>query len=296
MSRNKNKKLNLSDKRPLTAVGKVGLGINYLMLFLWCVIILWPLMQMLISAFDGSQVKYISLNSDFKFSLKHFMYLFTETKYLKWVFNTLFVAFLNVFITILFVSFTGFVYSRYRFKGRKPSLMAIMLIQSIPSFVGITAYFTLHSIISHVNPYFTRQMMLVLIYSAGGIAGNTFILKGYLDSISTELDDAARIDGCSSMKVYRLIIMPIAKPMLSIIALWSFITPFVDYLLPKVLLTNIDSYTLAAGLNTLIIDQRNLNEPAFAAGGLLIAVPIVILFISFQKQLVSGLARGAVKG
>ncbi len=296
MSENKNKKLNLSDKRPLTAIGKVGLGINYLMLFLWCVIILWPLMQMLISAFDGSQVKYISLNGDFKFSFKHFTYLFTETKYLKWVVNTLFIAFLNVFITILFVSFTGFVYSRYRFKGRKPSLMAIMLIQSIPSFVGIMAYFTLHSIISHVYPFFTRQMMLVLIYSAGGIAGNTFILKGYLDSISTELDDAARIDGCSSMKVYKLIIMPIAKPMLSIIALWSFITPFVDYLLPKVLLTNVDSYTLAAGLNTLIIDQRNLNEPAFAAGGLLIAIPIVILFISFQKQLVSGLARGAVKG
>ncbi len=138
-------------------------------------------------------------------------------------------------------------------------------------------------------------MKLVLIYSAGGIAGNTFILKGYLDSISTELNDVARIDGCSSMKVYRLIVIPIAKPMLAIIALWSFITPFVDYLLPKVLLINIDSYTLAAGLNTLITDQRTLNEPVFAAGGLLIAIPIVILFISLRKQLVSRTTSGDVK-
>ena len=292
----KNQKLNLSDKKPLNTFGKIALVINYLILFIWCILILWPLFQMVVAAFNGSQVKYISLNNVFEFSFKHFKYLFEETHYLKWVLNTLFIAFSNVILTLIFVSLTGFAYSRYRFKGRKASLMAIMLIQSIPSFVGIVAYFTMHSIISSVSPFFTRQMMLILIYSAGGIAGNTFILKGYLDSISTELDDAARIDGCSSLKVYRLIVMPIAKPMLAIISLWSFITPFIDYLLPKALLTNVESYTLAAGLFTLINDQRTSNQPAFAAGGLLIAVPIVILFIFLQKQLVSGLAKGSVKG
>ena len=138
--------------------------------------------------------------------------------------------------------------------------------------------------------------MLIAIYAGGGIAGNTFILKGYLDSISSELDDAAKIDGCTSMKVYRLIIMPIARPMLSIIALWSFIGPFMDYLLPRVLLTNSKSYTLAAGLYTLINDDRTAKQPAYAAGGLLTAVPIVILFTVLQKQLVSGLAKGSVKG
>ena len=138
--------------------------------------------------------------------------------------------------------------------------------------------------------------MLILIYSGGGIAGNTFILKGYIDSISTELDDAAKIDGCSNMGIYRLIIMPIARPMLTIIALWSFIGPFMDYMLARVLLTNVQSYTLAAGLFTLINDFRTLNQPAFAAGGLLTAVPIVILFIALQNQLVSGLTKGSVKG
>lgn len=292
----KKNELYLSDKQPLSTLGKVMLLFSYVILFAWALAIIWPLTNMVISAFNGKQEQYLMLNDNFIFSLKHFEYLFKETLYLTWVKNTIFIALVTAIFTLLIVSFTGFAYSRYRFKGRKASLMAIMLIQTIPAFAGITAYYTMHSIISSIVPVFSTQMMLILIYSGGGIAGNTFILKGYIDSISTELDDAARIDGCSSMQVYRLIIMPIARPMLAIIALWSFIGPFMDYLLPRVLLTSPDSYTLAAGLFTLINDFRTLNQPAFAAGGLLTAVPIVALFIILQKQLVSGLSQGSVKG
>lgn len=292
----KKNKLYLSDKQPLSTLGMIGLALSYVVLIAWVIAILWPLFQMVVSAFNGKQEQYLMLNDNFEFSFEHFKYLFSETLYLTWVKNTIFIAASTAILTLTIVSFTGFAYSRYRFKGRKASLMAIMLIQTIPTFAGITAYFTMHSIIGSLAPWFSRQMMLILIYSGGGIAGNTFILKGYIDSISTELDDAARIDGCSSMQVYRLIIMPIAKPMLAIIALWSFIGPFMDYLLPRVLLTNPNSFTLAAGLFTLISDFRTLNQPAFAAGGLLTAVPIVILFIVLQKQLVSGLSQGSVKG
>lgn len=292
----KKNKLYLSDKQPLSTLGVIGLALSYVVLIAWVIAILWPLFQMVVSAFNGKQEQYLMLNDNFEFSFEHFKYLFSETLYLTWVKNTIFIAASTAILTLTIVSFTGFAYSRYRFKGRKASLMAIMLIQTIPTFAGITAYFTMHSIISSISPWFSKQMMLILIYSGGGIAGNTFILKGYIDSISTELDDAARIDGCSSMQVYRLIIMPIAKPMLAIIALWSFIGPFMDYLLPRVLLTNPKSFTLAAGLFTLISDFRTLNQPAFAAGGLLTAVPIVILFIVLQKQLVSGLSQGSVKG
>lgn len=292
----KKNKLYLSDKQPLSNVGKLMLFLSYVVLFAWALLILLPLADMIVSAFNGRQEQYIMLNDHFQFSLKHFDYLFNQTLYLTWVKNTLFIAIATALLTLLIVSFTGFAYSRYRFKGRKASLMAIMLIQTIPVFAGITAYYTMQTVISSVAPFFSRQMMLILIYAGGGIASNTFILKGYIDSISTELDDAARIDGCSSMQVYRLIIMPIARPMLAIIALWSFIGPFMDYLLPKVLLTSPESYTLAAGLFTLINDFRVMNQPAFAAGGLLTAVPIVALFIVLQKQLVSGLSHGSVKG
>lgn len=288
--------LYLSDKQPLTVGGKIALGVSYAFLILWAIMVIVPIAQIVISSFNGAQVNRLIIGGEFSFSLKHFKTLFEDTLYLKWMANTLFVSITTAILVILIVSFTGYAYSRYRFKGKKASLMTVMLIQTIPTFAGITAYFTMYSIISDITPVFTRQMMLILIYTGGGIASNTFILKGYLDSISTELDDAAKIDGCSGMQIYRLIIMPIAKPMLAITALWSFIGPFMDFLLPKVLLTTPADYTLAAGLFTLVNDVRNMNEPAFAAGGLLTAIPIVILFLVLQKQLVAGLSNGATKG
>ncbi len=292
----KNSNLYLSDKPPLTLSGKIGLTISYIILIIWALLIITPLLIMVVSSFNGLQSKYIIVGSDFKFSFKQFEILFKQTLFLRWVVNTIVIATLTAIITLIIVSYTGYVYSRFRFKGKKGSLMGIMLIQVIPAFAGIAAYYTIHSIVEAIFPLFTRTMMLILIYSIGGVAGNTFILKGYIDSISVELDEAAKMEGCSNMQVYRLIILPIAKPMIAIIALWSFIGPFMDYLLPKVLLTSPKSYTLAAGLFTLIGDERTKLEPVFAAGGLLTAIPIVLLFIILQKQLVSGLSSGSVKG
>ena len=294
--KNKEKKLHLSDSQPLDTIGVISLIISYILLIAWAILIIWPLAVMVISSFNGGQSRYISLSGNFEFSFKHFKYLFTETYFLKWVKNTIVIAVSTSILTLIIVSFTGYSYSRYRFKGKKGSLMAIMLIQTIPAFAGITAYYAIHSIVSGIIPVFSRTAMLILIYSGGGIASNTFILKGYIDSISKELDEAAKIDGCSNLQLYRLIIMPIARPMLAIISLWSFIGPFMDYMLPKILLTNPSEYTLATGLYTLISDVRTMNAPAFAAGGLLTAIPIIILFISLQNQLVSGLSSGSVKG
>lgn len=294
--RKKDNNLYLSDRQPLNTVGKILLVISYIIMIAWAFVILWPLSVMVISSFNGNQGRNISLGGEFILSLKNFKYLFNETYFKFWVGNTIYIAVLTALITLLIVSFTGYAYSRFRFKGKRISLMAIMLIQTIPTFAGITAYYAIHSIISGVIPIFSRKAILILIYAAGGIASNTFILKGYIDSVSTELDDAARIDGCSNMEVYRLIIMPIARPMLAIIALWSFIGPFMDYMLPNILLTNPKDYTLATGLFTLIDDVRTMNQPAFAAGGLLTAIPIIILFVSLQKELVSGLSSGSVKG
>lgn len=292
----KNSKLYTSDRQPLNTMGKILLAISYIIMIAWAFIIIWPLSVMVISSFNGNQGRSVSLSGGFILSTKNFEYLFKNTYFTNWVVNTIIIAIATAILTLIIVSFTGYAYSRFRFKGKRMSLLGIMLIQTIPTFAGITAFYAIHSIISGVLPIFSRKAMLVLIYAAGGIAANTFILKGYIDSVSTELDDAAKIDGCSNMEVYRLIIMPIARPMLAIIALWSFIGPFMDYMLPSILLTNPRDYTLATGLFTLINDVRTMNQPAFAAGGLLTAIPIIILFISLQKELVSGLSSGSVKG
>lgn len=292
----KKQKLYLSDKRPLTPLGKVGIAFIYLFLILWSFVIIWPIIQIIVSSLNGAQGSYISLTGNYRFSFANFEYLFKKTYFLLWIKNTVLIGIASAFLQVLIVSFTGYAYSRFRFKGKRVSLMAILLIQVIPAFAGMTAYFTMVQIISGVIPQFSRQAMLTLIYAAGGIATNTMILKGYIDSVSVELDEAARIDGCSNMQIYRMIVMPIVRPMLAIIALWSFIGPFTDYMLPKILLTSTKDYTLATGLRTLITDPRTMNQPAWAAGGLLTAIPIVILFMVLQKQLVSGLSSGSVKG
>ena len=278
----KNKDLYLSDLQPLSAGGKTLLAITYIILLVWAAFILVPLAIMVISSFNGNQGQYISMSGDFVFSLDNFKYLFEKTQFLKWVLNTLKIAAATTILTLIFVSFTGYAYSRFRFKGKRASLITIMLVQIIPAFAGITAYYAIHSIVSGIIPVFSRSAMLILIYSGGAIATNTFILKGYLDSISPELDEAAKIDGCSNLQVYRIIIMPLARPMLAI--------------MPKILLTNPSEYTLATGLFTLISDVRNMNQPAFAAGGFLSAVPVMLLFLVLQDELVSGLSSGAVKG
>lgn len=288
--------LYLSDRPPLTTMGKILLALSYLILIFWAVVILWPIMQMVLSAFNVNQISYLTSGVPMKFGIRHFQHLFQETNYLIWMRNTLFISISSVIITLIFVSFTGYAYSRFRFKGRKQSLLAIMLIQTIPAFVGIAAYFAIFTVLKEFIPFVSRQLFLVLIYAGGGIAGNTFILKGYLDSVPMDLDESAKIDGCSNLQTYWLIIMPIVRPMLAIIALWSFIGPFVDFLLPQVILARSEDLTVAAGLFTLISDQRTINQPAFAAGGLLIMVPISLLFIFLQRQLISGLASGAVKG
>ncbi|MDD7593273.1 MAG: sugar ABC transporter permease [Peptoniphilaceae bacterium] len=292
----KSSTLYLSDAQPLGVGGKIALAVSYALLVLWAFIVIWPVVQIALAAFNGAQGKYLILNGDFVFSTENFRVLFEETDFLKWMRNTIFIGLASAVIQTAVVALTGFAYSRYRFKFKRGSLLAILLIQVIPTFAGLTAYFTLHQIVSGVFPLFTRQMLLILIYSAGGIANNTLILKGYIDSISPELDEAAKIDGCSNFQVFRMIIAPIVRPMLAIIALWAFIAPFTDYMLPKVLLNSTSDYTLATGLQTLITDVRNMNQPAFAAGGLLTALPIVVLFSALQKQLISGLSAGSVKG
>ncbi|MDK2819334.1 MAG: ABC transporter permease subunit, partial [Mycoplasmataceae bacterium] len=129
-------------------------------------------------------------------------------------------------------------------------------------------------------------------------AGNTFVLKGYLDSISTEIDDSAKLDGCGNVKTYIRIIMPLARPMLAIIALWSFIGPFGDVILPKILISDPQQYTLPVGLYSLLQpnSNREVFQPLYAAGALITSLPITGAFMYSQKHLVSGLASGGVKG
>lgn len=161
-----------------------------------------------------------------------------------------------------------------------------------PSFLSMTAIYTLFLIIGLVG----KPISLVLIYAAGAIPYNTWLVKGYLDGIPRAIDEAAYIDGCGKLQSFFKIILPVSKPIITYCAVSQFMLPWMDYILPNILLSKDKNKTLAVGLFTMITGKENQNFTMFAAGAVFIAVPITIMFVIFQKYLVQGIAAGANKG
>lgn len=288
------RKVFLSDEPPLNGLGWVKLILSYGILLFWIIIIIWPLFELVKATFNDNSVDYLYTSSH-KFGFLSFVRLFEKTKYVKWLANTLIVAGSTSLITVATTLLMGYAFSRFRFKGKKSSLLSIMLLQMIPLLSALTVFYVIFTLLNQ-SFNISGHIVLIIIYVGGGIAGNTFIMKGYMDSISTDIDEAAKIDGLSRWKIFTRIIIPLTKPMIVLIAIWSFIGPFGDYILPGLLLSQSDDFTLARGLRTLVISGRDVDQAAFAAGSILISLPISILFISLRKFLVGGITAGGVKG
>ncbi|VEU59406.1 sugar ABC transporter permease [Mesomycoplasma neurolyticum] len=296
--KNNKTKIHLLDAKPLNATEIIYLFFNYFILIIWVMVIIFPVVTMIIASFNIFNPRYISLSpKTFQFGLDNFSYLFTNPRslYLNWYLNTLLISFATMFLTVIFVALNGYAYSRFKFKGSKHSLSIIMLLQMIPATASLISLYIIVTLGKELK--LDSRIMLVFIYSGGAIAGNTFIFKNYLDSISRELDDSAKIDGCGNWKLFTKILLPISKPMLSIIALWTFLIPFGDVILPKFTIVERHYTTLAVGLDTFInAEPKHVNVGAYSAGALLAAIPPFILFFISQKHIVGNLSDGAVKG
>lgn len=294
----KPRNLHLKDTIKLSPLGRAKLSLCYLLLGLWALIILVPVSLIVVGAFNVANPNRLTFDT-FIFGFDNFEALFTTERiyFVEWMSNSLLISIITMIATVVVVSLTGYAYSRFRFKGKKLSLMIVMLIQMAPSTLALIAFYIINQLIVQTTGLFPF-ITLIIIYTGGSISGNTFVLKGYLDSISTEIDDSAKIDGCNNFKTYLRMIMPIARPMLSIIALWSFIGPFGDVILPRILLISPQSFTLPVGLFSLLqLDgQQQIYEPQYAAGALLTAIPVAGVFMYSQKHMISGLSAGGVKG
>lgn len=267
---------------------------TYLVIAFMAVIIIYPLVWV----FGASLTPGTSLSS-FNIipknpTLDHYKELFNpeESLYLRWYWNTLKICIITMVASVITVSLMAYSFSRYRFVGRKNGLISFLILQMIPNFAALIAIFVLANVTGLINTH----LGLILIYIGGSIPMNTWLMKGYLDSIPKELDESARMDGAGHFRIFWQIIMPLAKPMIAVVAVFTFITPFTDFILAKVLLRQPEQYTLAVGLYDLVSRQYGSEFTLFAAGSILIAIPIAILFISLQKYFISGLTAGGIKG
>ena len=221
----------------------------------------------------------------------HYVKLIKETKFVYWYANTLKIALINMAISVVLTSMTSYVFSRFRFKGKRAGLLSILILQMFPSFMGMMATYNILWQLNLLDTHFG----LILTYAAGQVPYNTWLVKGYLSNIPRSLDEAAKLDGASNLRIFTQIILPLMKPILIFVALSQFITPWMDFIFPRMILSSPEKKTLAIGLYDMINANTNNNFTTFAAGAILVAVPITILYVCLQKYLIQGVIAGANK-
>ena len=266
--------------------------LTYLYLIALSIIIIYPLLITVMSAFKSGNVVAFKLDGSTNFTFDNFLGLFTETLYGTWYLNTLIIATVTMIVQTSIVVLAGYAYSRYNFVARKQSLVFFLIIQMVPTMAALTAFFVMALMLNALN----KSWFLIFLYVGGGIPMNAWLMKGYFDTVPISLDESAKLDGAGHFRRLWQIVLPLVRPMIAIQALWAFMGPFGDYILSKFLLREKEFYTVAVGLQTFISDPKNLKISYFAAGAILIALPISILFFFLQKNFVSGLTSGGDKG
>jgi arabinogalactan oligomer / maltooligosaccharide transport system permease protein len=226
--------------------------------------------------------------------------LFGTVPYVAWFGNTVLVAGVASLIITLLCFMAGYAFSRMRFRGRRTGLLSVLLIQMFPNTLAFVAIFLIMARIADVFPPIGlgTQSGLILIYLGGAMGINTWLMKGFLDTIPVDLDESARIDGASHWQIFRLIIFPLVVPILAVVFLLSFIFLINDYVLASAVLGQGDpnKFTMSVGLYAYVSDQFNVRWGPFAAGAIMAGVPVILLFLFLQRYIVSGLTQGAVKG
>ena len=264
----------------------------YLELIIMSLIVLFPVVWIIGSSFNqGSSLAGASpIPSDP--TIEHYIALFEETNFIQWYGNTLKIALINMVFAVILSTSMGYIFARYRFKGKKPALITILVLQAFPSFMGMTALYILFLTFGLLDNHWA----LILCYAAGQIPYNTWLIKGYLQAIPRDLDESAMIDGATKLQIFMKIIFPLVQPMVGFVAVTQFMAPWMDFIFPRMIISSNEKLTLAVGLYDLINGQSQNNFTMFAAGCVLVAVPMTLIYVASQKFLIEGMTAGASKG
>jgi arabinogalactan oligomer/maltooligosaccharide transport system permease protein len=218
----------------------------------------------------------------------------------RWFLNSLIIGFLSAALSMFVSACAAFAFSRFRFVGRRPGLLGILLIQLFPQFLAIVALYLMFTKITELWPPIGLNTTwgLLLLYLGGALGVNTWLMKGFFDTIPKDLDESAKVDGATHAQIFFGIILPLVRPILAVTGLLGFIGAVNEFLIASVFLTDDSVKTAAVGLYGLLADEqaRNTNFGLFSAGAVLLAIPTVLLFQYLQRYIVGGLTAGAVKG
>ena len=233
------------------------------------------------------------------FSLDNYVALFTnpDRPFARWFLNTMLVAIIVVVTSIFCSALAAYAFSRFRFKGRRGSLLTLLLIQMFPQFLAAAALFILFTSIGDVLPAIGLDTIAgYILVLLGGALGQVWLIKGFFDSVPRELDEAAVMDGATHTQLYFKIILPLVRPILAVTGLLAFIGVLGEFILASIFLRDNEIKTLAVGLYGLLDADRTNNLGIFAAAAVLTSIPVILLFQYLQKFIVGGITAGSVKG
>lgn len=275
---------------------KPRLFFSYLILVLIGIACLYPALWTLMSSLRMGNSLFSDSFIPKQWTLGHYIDLFQAHKdrqipYAKWFWNSLQIATVSMILGTMIQLLTAYAFSRFRFKGRKTMLMLVLVLGMFPGFLSIMAIFVILNTLDLLDTHWA----LILVYSAGAALG-MFVAKGFFDTIPKSLEEAARIDGASHMTIFTRIVLPLSRPIITYISLTTFAGAWVDFIFARAILRTKDQWTVAVGLWDLIDSYNSTEFTLFAAGCVLVAIPITALFMYTQRFLVDGLTAGANKG
>lgn len=257
----------------------------------------FPLVYVLSASFSKSGTLSASTRLFSELSGDNFAAL-GDTMYWTWVQNTLIVGVSSAFGAVIMGAAAAYAFSRFRFKGRRPGLTTLLIVQMFPQTVAFVSVFLLLTALGNVFPVLgiNSKIALICVYLGGALGANTFLMYGFFNSIPIEIDESAKVDGATHSQIYWQLIMPLVTPILAVVGLLAFISAFGDFILAKIVLVSEDQWTLSVGMYQWVSNQLTSNWGLFAAGSVIAAIPVLVLFLSLQRYIVGGLTSGSVKG
>jgi arabinogalactan oligomer/maltooligosaccharide transport system permease protein len=220
------------------------------------------------------------------------------TPFMTWLKNSWIVSLVASSLNVFIAALAAYAFSRFRFRGRRVGLLTLLLVQIFPQFLAFVAILLLMIEIGNIVPAIGLDTLsgLMLVYLGGAIGFNAFLIKGFMDTIPSSLDESARVDGASHMTIFWRIILPLARPALAVIFIISFITLFGEFLLARTLLSSTENFTYAVGLQLFTTSDFTARWGLLSAAAVVGAAPIVLTFLVAQRAIISGLTGGSVKG
>jgi ABC-type maltose transport system permease subunit len=222
----------------------------------------------------------------------------TEFPFWRWMGNSLKIASITSVVSLSITTIAAYAFSRFRFRGRVTMLKVILILNVFPGLLALVATFLMISQLGDVFSFLglNTHASLILVYLGGAMGVNIWLMKGFLDTIPRDIDESAMVEGASNWQIFTKLILPLLRPILVVIAILNFISSYGEYVLARVLLKSTEQYTLMVGLQIFTGAQFAQRWGVFAAGALLGALPIMIIYLLLQDQIVGGLTQGAVKG